>query len=161
MSRDKQFADKLSELLGLFLREDVRSENGVDDNGQPTIKLIDDEQEIGIEISAEVGSSMHGYFASLRIVEIDAFQPPELTAKQADLPLERGRIGYHFWNREGGFEGPLKISTRREVQFTSASDSDASWHQDGRYAWAGDKKHKHPRDLVKRIVPPGEGPDED
>jgi hypothetical protein len=157
----KQSAAKLSELLGLFLREDVRSENGVDDSGQPTIKLIDDEQEIGIEISAEVGSSMHGYFASLRINEVDAFTPPALTEKQAALPLERGRIGYHFWNREGSFEGPLKISSRKDVQFESASDSDAAWYQDGRFAWAGDKKHQHPRDLVKRIVPPGEGPDEE
>lgn len=161
MTMDKQSDQKLAELLGEYLREDVLCEIGVDKDGQPTIKLIDSEQEIGIEISAEMGSSMHGHFGSLRIVEIDVFSPPELTAIQAEFPLESGRIGYYFWNRTGAIEGPLKISTRRDVQFASNNDEDAFWHQDGRFAWAGDKKHKHPRDLVKRLVPPGEEPDEE
>ncbi|TLX17125.1 hypothetical protein [Rhizobium sp. MHM7A] len=161
MFNSKQSASQLAELLGRFLHEDVQVEEGKDKNGQPTLKLIDHEQEIGIEISAEVGSSMHGYSASLRMNEIDAFTPPALTDKQAALPLERGRIGYHFWNRIGVMEGPLKVSSRRDVHFTSTGDNDGYWHEDGRFAWAGDKKHKHPRDLVKRIIPPGEGPDEE
>jgi hypothetical protein len=139
----------------------VQVEEGLDDNGQPTLKLIDHEQEIGIELSAEVGSSMHGYFASLSIKEVDAFKVQTLTEKQAALPLEGGRIGYHFWNRLSLIEGPLKISPRSDVRFESTGENEGAWHHDGRFAWAGDKKQKHPRDLVKRLVPPGEEPDEE
>ena len=158
---DTKTNDSILQLIGDFLREDVLAQAGVDGDGRRTIKLIDKEQEIGIEISAEIASSMSGYHAELRVVEIDSFTPPALTDKQGALPLERGRIGYYFWNRAGGFEGPLRISSNPAVRFTSENDSDADWHHDGRYAWAGDKNHKHPRDLVKRIVPPGEEPDEE
>jgi hypothetical protein len=162
MSADKQTGNDLVELLGRFLHEDVEILDGINGDGQPTIKLTDSEQEIAIEISAKIGSSMLGYTASLCIKEIDAFKPFKLTNEQSALGLERGRIGYYFWNREGGIEGPLKLSTRHDVQFTTVSDNEGYWHGDGRFAWGGDlKNHQHPRDLVARIVPPGEAPDED
>lgn len=162
MFDDTQSAKVLAELLRRFLHHEVLIQEGADEDGQLTLKLIDVRREVGIEISAEIGSSMHGYCASLRINEIDTFTAPALTEKQAALPLERGRIGYHFWNREGGIEGPIKVSSRGDVHFTTTGDNDGYWHEDGRFAWAGDKKHKHPRDLIQRIIPPGgEEPDEE
>lgn len=156
-----QSASELEKLITPYLNEEVTIETGIDDDGNPTIKLIDHENESGVELSAEVRSSMHGYSASLKLKEIDAFTVLPLTKKQEELPLERGRIGYHFWNRISGFEGPLKISSRADVRFESTGDSKSYWHADGRFAWAGDTKHKHPRDLVMRIIPPDEKPDEE
>ena len=161
MFEANQSFSELAKLIEPYLGYQVQIEEGTNDEGMPVLRLIDHDDDYGIEITSERRSSMHGYSTALRINEVDVYEVPDLTDKQKAFQLERGRIGHYLWNRSGTMEGPLRVSENAKVvQFVDSSE-EGLWHADGRFAWAGDTKHLHPRDLVQRIIPPGgEEPDE-